>query len=355
MSEVPATGATKGHVSSVRLPHAWFVACASKELGAAPRSCTLQDTPLVLFRGEGGRPAALLDRCPHRNLPLSLGKVTEGTLQCGYHGWRFSPDGHCVAIPGLLGELHAKARQAQAFACREEDGFVWVYSTPGVEPSSEPFRFPCLDDTRYSTVRRQLRVKATMHATVENALDVPHTAFLHGGLFRTARKKHDIEVVVRRTPQMAEAEYIGEPRPQGLLGKVLAPRGGVVMHVDRFILPCVAQVEYRLGEGSHLLVTSAMTPVSDFETVVNAVVTFRLPVPGWLVRPLLTPVGLRVFRQDAEVLARQTEAILRFGGEQYASTELDVLGQQVWRLLKQASRGEAPTEELYEHRLRMRV
>ena len=342
--------------SVVKLPDAWFIACTSAALKARPLAITLQGTPLVLFRAVGGAPAALLDRCPHRNLPLSMGKVVDDQLQCSYHGWCFDGAGQCRKVPGLVeeGEVGLKSRAAEAYAAREQEGYVWVYSTPGAEPQGHPYRFPHLADEGYSTVRREFTVDATVHAVVENALDVPHTAFLHGGLFRTAEKKNEIEVVVRRFATHAEAEYLGEPRPRGIAGRLLAPGGGVVQHFDRFLLPSTAQVEYRLGPDSHLLSTSLMTPVSDFVTRVFAAVTFKLPLPAWLVKPFLTPIALRIFAQDAVVLKEQTEAIRRFGGERFTSTELDVLGHEVWRLLKQASTG-APPSAPHEHRVKMRT
>jgi hypothetical protein len=131
-----------------------------------------------------------------------------------------------------------------------------------------------------------------------------------------------------------------------------------VSHVDRFVLPSIAQVEYRLGEASHLVVTTAMTPVEDFRTRLFSAVTFRLPVPGWLVRPFLTPVGKHIFRQDARMLTLQTENVRRFGGERFATTEVDVLGPQIWRLLRQAARGETPVAgdaPEHVHHVRMRL
>ncbi len=346
------------NVSVVRLPQSWFILCTSRELGRKPLARTLQGTPLVLFRTVEGKPAALADRCPHRNVPLSLGRVVEGTLQCAYHGWRFDAAGQCRAIPGFTGEPGAKSRCATQYATREQEGFVWVYSTPGVEPTSEPFRFPLLDAYGYSTVRRTLRAKGSLHALLENTLDVPHTAFLHGGLFRTEKKRNEIEVVVRRGADRVEAEYVGEPRPEGIVGRLLAPGGGVVQHFDRFLMPSIAQVEYRIGSESHVLVTSAMTPVDDWDTLVYAVVTFRLPLPHWLIKPFITPVALHIFRQDARILEKQTETIHRFGSELFASTEVDVLGTSILRLLRQAERekasapGEGVTQET---RLKMRV
>ncbi|HVE82929.1 MAG TPA: aromatic ring-hydroxylating dioxygenase subunit alpha [Myxococcales bacterium] len=353
-----APAASKGHYSVAHLDGHWFIACPSRELGRGPVAAKIQGVPLVLFRGEGGRPGALEDRCPHRNAPLTAGRVIGGQLQCAYHGWRFDGGGACRAVPGLPGEPEARATRATAFATRELDGFIWVYSTPGAEPSAEPFRFPHLGDRRYTSARRSFFVASTLLAALENTLDVPHTAFLHGGLFRTARKENEIEVVVRRWSDRTEAEFIGEPRPRGLAGRVLAPGGGVVVHHDRFLLPSIAQVEYRLGDASHLVVTTAMTPVSDFETRLYAVVTFRLPVPGWLVRPFVTPIATHIFKQDARILTLQTENTHRFGGERFANTEIDVLGPQIWRLLKQAERGETTPPAAaaeYEHRLRMRV
>ncbi|NMO16657.1 aromatic ring-hydroxylating dioxygenase subunit alpha [Pyxidicoccus fallax] len=358
--EARAPGAPAGHVSVVHLPNAWFILCASSELGSKPLARTLQGMPLVLFRGEGGKPAALMDRCPHRNVPLSLGRVKEGQLQCGYHGWRFDTEGQCRMIPGFLGEPGARARCATAYATREQDGFVWVYSSPGVVPTTEPYRFPLLEAREYTTVRRILRAPGTLHATLENTLDVPHTAYLHGGLFRTEEKRNEIDVVVRRSADKVEAEYIGEPRPSGLVGKLLAPGGGEVQHFDRFLMPSIAQVEYRLGEGSHIIVTSAMTPVSDFDTMVYAVVTFRLPLPRWLTRavlPFAMPVALHIFGQDARILKTQTETIRRFGTESYASTEIDVLGPGILRLLRAAEKEKpgAVGDAVHETRLKMRT
>jgi hypothetical protein len=106
------------------------------------------------------------------------------------------------------------------------------------------------------------------------------------------------------------------------------------------------------------VVTTAMTPVDDRRTRLFAAVTFRLPLPALLVRAVLTPVASRILAQDARMLALQAGNVERFGGERFASTELDVLGPQIARLLGQAARLEpAPARDapLHEHRVRMRL
>jgi hypothetical protein len=193
-----------------------------------------------------------------------------------------------------------------------------------------------MDDSRYTMIAYESDFEATLHATAENILDVPHTAFLHKGLFRGG-EPNKIETIVRRYSDRVECQYVGEPRPSGIMAKLLAPGAGEVEHYDRFLLPGVAQVEYRLGEKAHLISTTCLTPVSDFVTRMNAVVAVRLNrwIPG--LQQIVTPFALKVIRQDIEILRKQTQGIREFGGEQYVSTEVDLLGPSILRLLKSAA------------------
>jgi hypothetical protein len=97
-----------------------------------------------------------------------------------------------------------------------------------------------------------------------------------------------------------------------------------------------------------------MTPVSDAETRMWAVIQLRLPVPSRLVAPLITPIAMRILRQDASILRLQAKAIARFEGEDFTSTEIDVLGPHIWKLLAGAATGADPPGA-FEHRVTMRV
>jgi phenylpropionate dioxygenase-like ring-hydroxylating dioxygenase large terminal subunit len=341
-------GLKKGHASVVHIPGHWFIACRSRELRHKPLATKLFGTPLALFRDKQGVAGALLDRCPHRNVPLSLGEIADdGTLRCAYHGWRFDGGGVCRFVPSLSTDESGKetrARNATSFPTIEQEGFVWIYSTPRDEagpalPESRPHRFAYLHAKEYTTVVQAVEAEGTMFSTLENALDVPHTAFLHRGLFRSESRGITITAKVHRTHDRVETEYVGEPRPPGLIGRILSPSGGIVTHFDRFILPSVAQVEYRIGTENHILVDSVMTPIDDYITRVYAVVSFRARLPHFLVRPFVKPLALRVFKQDAVILKTQTDTIRTFGGEQFASTEIDIMGRHIWRLLRTAERG----------------
>ena len=273
----------KGHTSAVNVSAAWYVACLSTTLKKDPLPvATVLGTPMVLFRDGAGLPRAVMDRCPHRNIPLSLGRVVDGELECAYHGWRFSGEGQCTRVPGLAEQSESRGRAVASWPVREQQGLIWVYGESVAPPDSEPYRFPHVDEGAFHVVYDQVEGQGTLHAVAENALDVPHTSFLHGGLFRQDKARRPIEVVVRRWSDRVEAQYIGEERPKGLIGSILAPGGGEVEHYDRFILPCIVQVEYRLSERSHIVVSTALTPIDDFRTQLFAVVCFRLPfLGGW--------------------------------------------------------------------------
>ena len=319
---------------------AWYIGCQDWELKRKPLKRKILGTPLVLFRDADGVAHALLDRCPHRGVALSGGKVINGQLQCPYHGWEFAGDGRCKRVPALVGEPDVDNRCATSFPVVEQQGFVWVYPTAGPMPQSEPWRFKYIDDPDYLIVRYEVRADATVHAVAENALDVPHTAFLHGGLFRNDANRNRIKAVIKRWQDRVECEYVGEPRPSGLVGTLLSPSGGVVTHFDRFYLPSVVEVEYRIGDENHVIVNGACTPVDDTDTRLYSVTALRTRLPGFVVRPFVQPVALQIFGQDKGILKEQTELAAQFGDVAYVSTEVDTVGPHILKLMWRAARGE---------------
>lgn len=332
----------------------WYVVAASKETRSKPKPFLLNGLPLVTFRDSAGQTVALLDRCAHRNAPLSAGRVIEGNIRCHYHGWEFDGAGACKAVPGLCGEPDHPGRRVPSFACRELQGWVWVYSEANVDPDCEPYEIPCADQPGYLTIRERLEMPGPLDAVAENALDVPHTAFVHAGLFRKDTDRRPIDVVIRTLGDGVEAEFIGEERPQGLAGRILAPQGGAVFHWDRFILPCIAQVEYRLSDRSHIIATTALTPRTPTITDMFATVAVKAPIPNAILRTVFRPVAMRILRQDMEILRRQTEQVERFGAEEFASTEIDVLGLRIKKLIREASAGKVSSPQ-DERRIKMLV
>jgi hypothetical protein len=124
--------------------------------------------------------------------------------------------------------------------------------------------------------------------------------------------------------------------------RLSADSGRTFDHWDRFLLPSIAQIEYAVEGSFRVVNTIVQLPLGPFRTRAWFVVRFSSPLPAPLVRAVVSQQGRRILGQDADALARQTERTRGLGGERYASTELDLLGTAIWRLLHQAERAEQP-------------
>ncbi len=321
---------------------AWYpVAWSSRLGGRRPLAVEHLGQRLAIFRDGGGVARALIDRCPHRAFPLSLGSVRGGQLACAYHGWRFDGAGACRAVPALAGaESDHPARRAIAFATAEAAGLVWAWGEPGSVPPAGPPAIGTRAGPGAISLRWSFTMEGALADVLENILDVPHTSFLHGGLFRRESRGLVLEARVRREADRLEAEYLGEPAPEGLLGRVLAPRGGVVTHVDRFIMPAVTQVEYALGPRLRLLATSVLAPEGERRTRAFHQVSLAPRGLALAILPVFAPAAWWVLRQDARALAAQAANLERHPGAAFASTDADVLGPHIRQMLDRAAQGE---------------
>jgi phenylpropionate dioxygenase-like ring-hydroxylating dioxygenase large terminal subunit len=317
----------------------WYIAARSRELGGKPLAATLLGEPVVLFRTAGGRPAALADRCAHRNLALSRGRVVEGSLECAYHGWRYGGSGACTLIPSLS-EVPGRIG-VPAYPATETDGFVWVFlGAPRASGSPRPF--PHLGERGWTSFVMKNRFEAGALACLENFLDCPHTAYVHQGWFRSARAK-DVSARVTASADEVLVEFDERPERDSLVGRLLFPKGRSLVHTDRFLMPTTSRVDYRFGPDWHFIITSQCTPVTDELTDVYTVVTFHARRIGPLVRLYFEPLCRRIIRQDLAVLKAQTDDIRRFGAKHFTSVASDLVGPQIARLWREPRR--APAEK----------
>ena len=82
---------------------------------------------LALWRSADGLPQAWEDRCPHRGVRLSLGRVVGNQLACAYHGWEYAAGtGRCMTIPAMPREPVPGKVCARTYAVREAQAMVWV-------------------------------------------------------------------------------------------------------------------------------------------------------------------------------------------------------------------------------------
>lgn len=325
----------------------WFIACLGRQLRGRPLARTVLGVPLVVFRAAGGRAkgglaAALLDRCPHRNVALAGGRVQGGCVACPYHGWQFDGAGACRAVPGLPPAAASEhpARTVPAYPAVEQQGFVWVYLGDAA-PAAGPPRFANLDKAGYAAISGEGGLlAAALPDALENFLDGTHTHFVHAGLIRSDGPRRAVAVTVRRRPDGAEAEYPAAAAPSGLIAQLFGR--GLDRTLGIFTLPDTAALEYWAGARLRLRLTLHFTPVDTSHVRLFAVGVAQAPVwLGRLIEPLLVPLLRAALRQDAAILAAQAANVRRFGGPRYTYTELDVLGPHLQRLLRHGPSAEA--------------
>ena len=316
---------------------AWYIAAASSEVARRPVSRTIFDEPIVLFRDEDDRAVALVDRCLHRNMQLSAGRVVGGCLECPYHGWRYDGAGRCVAIPSLDPSVRVALPEIPRYPTAEGDGYVWVWMGRD-EPGEPPRRFPHLRERGWTTFSMTTRFPAGAFACLENFLDCPHTVFVHRGWFRT-RDPRQVRARVQRHHDRVVAEFVDERPARSVVRTLFFPAGTPLCHTDQFVLPATSRVDYAFGTDRHFIITSECTPVSEHETLVYTVITFRYRRLGALVRLVFQPMARFIIRQDVAILGLQTSQLRRFGGARFTTVETDLFARGIRALWTAAADG----------------
>ncbi len=137
----PASGGrAEGEAS---LPDAWWPIAFSDQIRQHPKAFRLGWQDFAVYRDLGDVVRAVDDACPHRRLPLSMGRITEdGYLQCAYHGWCYDgATGQCTAIPNLSrAEKVPRGVKVTAFATVESvaDALGWGIRSPALAPRVGP-------------------------------------------------------------------------------------------------------------------------------------------------------------------------------------------------------------------------
>lgn len=330
------------------LKSSWQMAALSREVGAKPLARTVAGTPLVLFRTPAGV-SALIDRCPHRNYPLSKGRLVEGSLQCPYHGWRFGPDGACVEVPGCtLSDGQNQRLAATPVVVREINDAVLIrLDRDASAPLPDLTVWGAPDHDHFWWSQGVWRGRAL--DALENVLDPFHTNFIHDGLIRRSHRRVPVRLSVEVGENWIES-IIEQPQPDlGWMSRLLEPprdRSRTRLHG-----PTTVQARWEGPRGLTLCVTVFFTPVT--ETTLAPFACFTTPKgrgPGWLKQAAIRLFLEAVVAQDRRALSRQLDNIQRFGAPRFLQGPGDLLGARVARLFN-GERLEPGREGPFEHQL----
>lgn len=321
----------------------WYVVAQSSQLKSnTVLERTVLGEWLAVFRGDDGKPVALRDRCMHRNSRLSRGKVCQGKLQCPYHGWVYDKTGKVVAVPAEGKDFKVlDVRRTKQYETREQDGYIYVRL---VSPSEEfaPFAMPYYEKPGWETVRTINRFQNNVTNCAENFIDIPHTASVHPGVFRTPCQEK-LEMTVERRNGSVFADYRNETTNLGWYTRFLNQGGYEIRHTDSFHMPNVTSVEYNMGPRRRLFITSQSVPEAEDSTLVYTDVTFNYGIWNKLVRPFVRWTAQYIIRQDVEALSIQRDVIKKYG-TQFANTPADTIHVFVESILDKIEAGEDPRE-----------
>jgi phenylpropionate dioxygenase-like ring-hydroxylating dioxygenase large terminal subunit len=161
------------------LKNHWYVAAWSEDVGRIPLGRILLNEYVVLFRKADGTPVALENRCPHRNLPLSAGRLIGDEIECGYHGIVFGCDGVCTHVPGTAAAPHwAKVRRYPVTE-RNRWVFIWLGDPALADLARVPDYHRRLADPDWIAATGQALVKAGYRLVLDNLLDLSHLTYVH--------------------------------------------------------------------------------------------------------------------------------------------------------------------------------
>lgn len=278
----------------------WTPIAASGDLKRKPLGLTLDDVPVVLFRDAAGRAQALVDRCPHRSVKLSIGQVEGDTLRCSFHGWRFSGDGGCRHIP-LNPDAKLSVVRAQPLACEECEGLLWLYAGEAASPPPLIMPFPMGEPGWFGSVTHR---DWPVHWSrgVQTALDVAHVPFTHPNSIGTAFGR-----ALGKTPD-ARLAHTMEPRSDGGFrmdwriaagpGAAAPDAGWVAFHPPNAMSLGIPQK--KPGRVSLLVLWSVPLAAGASRTIVAARRNFGQTALVPRIYDLLTPVILGEDRRNIE-------------------------------------------------------
>jgi vanillate O-demethylase monooxygenase subunit len=299
----------------------WYVAGWDEEFSAErPLARRLLGQPVVLFRRPDGDVAALLDRCPHRGVALSMGELIEGNLRCRYHGLAFNADGVCVHNPHIAGD--PGRLRTGAFATVRRHGAVWIWG--GDPKDADPALIPDYhwfdpQNERYAVVHGLYRLQANYRVVMDNLLDLSHAEYLHANTVGTPGSSRNVKTSVSVGPQQVTVHRKVFDLPPSA---VFAPLWKQTPHIDQY-----ANMSWRAasnllldlgitapgadeGSGFHFPTAHLLTPESEDTTLYFYAVARNFALDDVPLSKRIEEVFIRAFDGEDRPVIEAVQATL---------------------------------------------
>lgn len=154
----------------------WYPIALARDITDQPTATMLLDMPLVIYK-MGENLIVAKDACPHRGVPLSLGKNDGQGVVCRYHGLRFGEKGHCNRIPAHPEQKISERFNLKTYAAVERYGLIWCSLTVAKNAKPNIPVMPFWDDAEYQQlVCPKVDIQCFAGRQLEGFIDVAHFA-----------------------------------------------------------------------------------------------------------------------------------------------------------------------------------
>ncbi len=296
-----------------------------KKLKNIPVRRFLGNVPIVIWRANGEICAAL-DKCPHRNFPLSKGYVENGKLVCPYHGWEFGNDGKCTEVPGCPNN-DLSGLGLETIEIKTIWGMVF-----GRLKYGEGYQLPEMpNDADFDHFWWELEpINARPFDAIENVLDPFHTNFIHDGLIRVKNRRQKVTQTIEVFEDGFKGTYV-QNSDYGAMSRFL--EGGRTFATGQYYPPLCYQGQWHGNKGLNHCVTIWFCP--EGEGKMRAYARFSMAKhkgPKWLKVLLVRLFLFKVIEQDRDALIELKANIDTFGAPKFKAGPGDKISGFLARL-----------------------
>lgn len=260
-------------VEAPALRRYWYVVADSTDVADRPHAVQLLGEPIVLYRTADGAIVAAPDRCPHREAPLSQGRIDGGCLVCCYHGWTFGAEGRCVRVPSAPESVPVPPKSHLAtFHAVERYGLVWVCLG---DPLAGIPEIAAEHDPSYRRINSGVEVWRTSATRMtDNFMDISHFPYVHVGTFGIP----DNTLVPKISMEDLDADFHGYRYQAEVINEQGAASSGLAAKVitrtmtTGFNLPFLVRSTIHYETGLDHLLLLCTTPVDDVTSYFTFVV-----------------------------------------------------------------------------------
>jgi phenylpropionate dioxygenase-like ring-hydroxylating dioxygenase large terminal subunit len=311
------------------IPNLWYVVIDSSQVRDKPVGVTRMGEKLVFWRDGTGTVSCFHDKCVHRGVQLSKGKVIHGHLQCPFHGFEYESSGRVIRIPanGRNAPVHERFR-IHSYPTHEAHDFIWIWWGENRPTDLKPPRFFDDVDEDFSYARTYDHWQAHYSRVIENQLDVAHLPFVHhntigrGG--RTLVDGPGMEWVSEDMFFVYFYNRLDDGTPPRKPEEVPIPDPNKDFRLE-FIFPNLWQNHI----GKKVRILAAFVPVDEENTLLYLRFYQKFicsPLLRGLVNRLAMPFNLLIAHQDRRVVVTQQPKVSRLQmGEQLIQADRPII------------------------------